>query len=161
MRARLGLVGMLVGLVVAQGCGNDPATGTGDAAAAGSGGSGAGGAAGAAGCHGDAAAWAAITQGPIACTKASDCCVVVNPCVNQAQVVGKADFSGAPALWPYCDGMCTACIAPAVDIVCDNGQCGLVAVDFMDASPDQSTSRCGVDATPVVGTPKPLLSCGG
>lgn len=164
MRARLGAVVVLSIAALAAGCSS------GDGAPGGSGGSaghdgGGGGTAGSAGatsgsCQGDATKWASITQGPFACTKNSDCCVVVNGCVNQAQVVSKQDYdNGAANQWPYCDKDCTACIAPAVDVVCSGGQCGLVQRDPLDASPGQSTSRCGVDTTPVVGTLHPLLGC--
>ncbi len=86
--------------------------------------------------------------------------MVINGCVNEAQVVSKQDYdNGAAALWPYCENMCTACIAPAVNVVCDNGQCGLEQLDPIDASADKSTDHCGIDSTPVVSLVKPKLGC--
>jgi hypothetical protein len=120
--------------------------------------SGSGGAAGAS-CHGDKTKWAAAT-GTISCSRNSDCCVVINSCVNAAQVVSKQDYdSGIADQWAYCDNDCNFCMVPAVDVVCSNGQCGLRELDPADASADKTTSRCGVDSTPVVGPVKPLLGC--
>lgn len=137
-----------------------------DAAVGGSGGgSGTAGSAGSGGtagnCQGDATKWMAITQGPFPCTKNSDCCVVVNSCVNQAQVMLKTDYDkGGADLWPYCtDQDCTNCIPPAVDVVCDNGQCGLEELSPLDASPDKSNDHCGVDSMPVVSPVKPTAGC--
>ena len=165
--------GVLLMVVLGAGCSGKSTNGGGAGGSAGSdaGMGGSAGSAGAAGspgsggaagssCHGDAAQWTAATQGPISCTKNSDCCVIVNNCVNQAQVVSKQAYdSGAADLWPYCDDQCTACIAPAVEVVCSNGQCGLEQLDPIDASADKSTSRCGVDSMPVVSPVKPKLGC--
>lgn len=137
--------------------------GSGGTGGASSGGS--GGAAGSAGtdggsCHGDATKWATITQGPVSCTKNSDCCVVINGCVNQAQVVSKQAYdSGAAGLWPYCDNQCTECMLPAVDVVCKSGQCGLEQLDPLDASTDKSADHCGVDSMPALSPVKPKLGC--
>jgi hypothetical protein len=177
-------VGTALLFVLAVGCGGSSDTsngagGTGDASSGGSGatssggssntggsnaggsntgGTSSGGAAGA--CHGDAAAWATITAGPFPCSKNSDCCVAINDCTNQAQIMLKADFdNGGPDKWPYCASDCTDCIPPAVEIVCSMGSCGLVSTP---TTPQQSIqSRCGDDSVNVTGVPKQLIGCGG
>lgn len=64
------------------------------------------------GCHGDAATWASLTTGPLPCTENSDCCVVVNGCLSQSQIVAASSQAEAKAAWPYCDSECNLCIPP-------------------------------------------------
>jgi hypothetical protein len=111
-------------------------------------------------CHGDATVWAQVTAGPVACTTNSDCCVVINQCVNEAQIVSATNKTKASAAMDTC-GPCTACIPPAIQVGCDNGVCVGTVVDMSDAGPDLMQDHCGVD-TPIGFTPGKLaFSCGG
>ncbi len=112
-------------------------------------------------CHGDATTWAALTSGPITCTKNSDCCVILNGCLSAAQIVSEANQATAKSAWPYCDTMCNDCIPPAIVVGCEDGECAGKEVDFSDASPDLMMDHCGVD--PVVGLSSVKLhfGCGG
>ncbi|MFO0757832.1 MAG: hypothetical protein U0359_15155 [Byssovorax sp.] len=112
-------------------------------------------------CHGDATQWAALTQGPIACTKNSDCCVLVNGCYSQAQIVSAANEAAAKDAWPYCDSMCNDCIPPAIVVGCDNGTCAGKEVDFSDASPDLLMDHCGEDPQVGLSSVKLHFGCGG
>jgi hypothetical protein len=110
-------------------------------------------------CHGDATEWAAITATPIACTKNSDCCVVVNGCLSEVQVVHADDFGAAGAAWPYCDNDCNDCIAPVVEVGCVDDVC---VGDVLPMSEENSDDHCGVDQTPVVPVdPGQTFDCGG
>jgi len=135
------------------------------AAACGSSGNGGGGTAGnttgtGGACHGDSSVWTVLTQGPIACTQNSDCCVIVNGCLSQSQIVAATNKDQAKAAWPYCDSMCNACIPPAVEVGCQGGTCVGQVVPVPDASTDLLMDHCG--AVPVGGTASKLLfSCGG
>jgi len=137
------------------------------AAACGSstGGSGGGGGAGAqatgTGCHGDAAAWATLTAGPFSCATNADCCVVVNGCISESQIVAAADEAAAKAAWPYCDSQCNLCIPPAIQVFCDNGTCAGTEVDLADAGPDLMQDHCGVDAPATTPAGKLHFACGG
>lgn len=140
-------------------------TSTSTSTAAGGGGAGQGGQGGhggAAGCHGDQAAWDAIEKANITCQKSSDCCVVVNGCTNEAQVVGAGDFDAAQTAWPYCDNDCTDCIPPDVVVECSGGKCvGYIAPEG-DGGIGVGTSHCGEDG-PSLGLsgPKLAFTCGG
>lgn len=88
-------------------------------------------------CHGDATTWAALTSGPITCTKNSDCCVILNGCLSAAQIVSEANQATAKSAWPYCDTHAgNHCIPPAIVVGCEDGECAGKEVDFSDASPD-------------------------
>ena len=109
---------------------------------AGTGGLGHGGAS----CHGDATAWTELTQTPIACTKNSDCCVVINFCLSEAQVVHSSNTTAAKDAWPYCDSDCNDCIPPTIDVFCQDNHC--VGVERPDGEP---TEHCGIDEMPGTG----------
>lgn len=112
------------------------------------------------GCQGNEATWASLTAGPIACTKSSDCCVIVNGCTNEAQIVSATNKAAAKTAWPYCQDHCTDCIPPAVEVACDNGVCAGRTVPFPDASADLLMDHCGVDM-PITITPTKLhFGCG-
>ncbi len=139
-------------------------TSTGGTGGAGGAGGGAGGSGGDA-CFGDAAVWATIPKmGPFPCTKNSDCCVVVNDCLAEAQVVGAADYEKAQSSWPYCpaDG-CANCIAPYVDVQCSGEECvGYIPPENPGMPPPAGTNHCGEDAAPpLVGVGKLQFTCGG
>lgn len=127
------------------------ATGTASSSQAGTGG----------GCHGDATTWATLTKGPIACTTNSDCCVVVNNCLSESQIVSATNETPAGAAWPYCDSQCNACIPPPVQVGCENGVCVGVVSDIADASPDLFMNHCGVDAPVGAAKDKLHFACGG
>jgi hypothetical protein len=113
------------------------------------------------GCQGDSATWATLTAGPIACTQNSDCCVIVNGCISEAQIVSATNEAAAKTAWPYCESQCNDCIPPAIQVGCDNGVCAGTVVDFADASPDLLMDHCGTDppVNPVAG--KLHFTCGG
>jgi hypothetical protein len=108
-------------------------------------------------CHGDQAAWARITSAPMACSKNSDCCVVVNACLSRAQVVRASDSASAAAAWFYCEP-CNDCIAKMVDVGCVAGACvGQVAPN---SGGRNGTSHCGDDAIPFAPSkPAPSFDC--
>ncbi len=101
-------------------------------------------------CSGDQTTWDSLTAGPFTCNKNSDCCVIINGCTTEAQVVSAANRDAAKAAWPYCPNDCTNCIPPAVEVGCNNGVCTGTEVDVLDASADLLTDHCGVDGPDVV-----------
>lgn len=111
-------------------------------------------------CHGDEAAWTELTASAPACASNADCCVIMNGCLSQGQLVGLADFGAAGALWPYCDDECNDCIPPAVEVGCVEGVC--VGHEVPDAAGDSPLRQdhCGTDD---VSTPDPVTTfgCGG
>jgi hypothetical protein len=113
------------------------------------------------GCHGDATSFATLTKGPIACTTNSDCCVVVNGCLSESQIVSATDEAQASAAWPYCDSQCNDCIPPPIQVGCDNGVCAGVVVEIPDASPDLFMNHCGVDTPVGAAKDKLHFACGG
>ncbi len=140
-------------------------TGAGGATSAGGSGSGGSGGAttstGAGGaCQGDEATWKKLTGGPFACTKNSDCCVIINSCINAAQIVAAKDVAAAKAAWPTCDVGCNDCIPPAVEVGCNAGECAGKVVDLADASAETLQDHCGVDPTVLTAASKLLFSCG-
>lgn len=114
------------------------------------------------GCRGDQEAWDAITAKPLDCQQNSDCCVVINACANQAQVVRFADFEAAEKAFPYCDDACTKCIPPSIQVACVNGKCVGEDTSGANATDEFRTSHCGMDATQVM-TPATSahFTCGG
>ena len=139
--------------------GNAATTGTTSTGSGGSGGAGGGSTSTGAVCHGDPTSWTEITAAPIACTKNSDCCVVINGCLSEAQVVHADDFATAGAAWPYCDSDCNDCIPPVIDVGCVDGVC------VGDAQPEDGTAgmdHCGEDVAPLVPVDPALsFTCGG
>ena len=142
--------------VTASACDDDePATGaTGGAAgatttgggAAGAASTGTGGGGAASGCYGDADAWDQIQKTDIPCVHNSDCCVVFNGCLGQAQVVSADDFDTAGEVWPYCDAACVLCILPVVEVECQQGECvGYELEPDEDAGVVEGQDHCGVD----------------
>ncbi|HEX2872313.1 MAG TPA: hypothetical protein VHP33_13675 [Polyangiaceae bacterium] len=126
---------------------------SGEAGAPHLGGASAGGAGG--GCEGDAALWAALTAAPPACESDDDCCVVVNSCLAEAQVVHANDFEVARTAWPYCEADCADCIPPVVRVSCDNGHC----VGKVDSeSLEDGVSHCG-DTASMAGSPGQSFTC--
>jgi len=106
-------------------------------------------------CEGDTTLWASLTASPATCVTADDCCVVVNACLAEAQIVHADDFEAAQTAWPYCEADCTDCIPPVVRVACDNGHC----VGSVDAeSLDDGMSHCG-DSAPAGGSPGQSFSC--
>jgi len=109
------------------------------------------------GCHGDESAWESAIA-PVACSKHSDCCVIVNACTNQAQVVFSENRQSGKASWPYCDKDCTNCLAPAVDVYCVSGACvGYVHDGFTNVE-----NHCGFDGAddPMFDKPNTAFGCG-
>jgi hypothetical protein len=117
----------------------------------------------------------AYARGSVPCVADSDCCVVVDRCINQALVVRAADKDKVASLVSGPDpGGCTSCILPAVQAFCDQGQCAGTLIDVF--SPDGGNDgayealtqdHCGrvagIPATsaaaPTIGT-RAILGCG-
>jgi hypothetical protein len=105
-----------------------------------------------AGCTGDAATWASLTGTAVSCTKNSDCCVIVNDCTWEAQVVSAANETAAEAAWPTCQNECTHCMSPAVDVGCFNGTCGGRVVSLTsDGGLSLFGTHCGDDSVSTTG----------
>jgi hypothetical protein len=142
----MGVIGCAPGSGEGGGSGGAGGKGQGSAGGQGEGGTGS------AACHGDQAAWDAITAKALDCATNADCCVVVNTCANVATVVTAADFSAAEAAYPYCDDQCTKCIAPPIQVGCVSGKC--VGEDKSNGDPpltdELRKSHCGMDAAPVM-----------
>ena len=140
------------------------ATGSGGAGGDGGAGGSDGGAGGGA-CLGDPGVWETIDKGgPIDCTKNSDCCVVINTCLAEAQVVSAADYEKAQTSWPYCpDSGCANCLAPYVDVRCSGDECvGYLPPENPGMPPPAATNHCGDDAAPpMLGVGLLHFACGG
>lgn len=66
----------------------------------------------------------------VSCKIDSDCCVVVDGCINQALVVGVADKDKVASLVAQPDPAgCTGCLLPAVQVTCSQGQCAGTLID--------------------------------
>ena len=111
-------------------------------------------------------------RGSVPCATDTDCCVVVDRCINQALVVRATDRDKVASLVASDDpGGCTACLLPAVQVSCDNGQCaGALVSPVADGGADAyaalSTDHCGTlpgiaakSATPGL-APRAILGCG-
>ena len=123
----------------------------------GAGGNGAGGHGGAS-CEGDPAAFAEAIQ-PLPCSKNSDCCVVLNSCSNEAQIVHASKAAVAKASWATCIEDCTDCIPPDVDVYCIENVCVGRA---NEATGEFPVDHCGVDEEPGAGGGTgEHFSCGG
>jgi hypothetical protein len=95
-------------------------------------------------CYGDQAAWDAILKTDIACSDASDCCVVANQCTAEAYMVHADDYEAAEAAWPWCDDGCANCLPPDVAIDCVNDVC----VGSVDSTVfNRGVSHCGMVGT--------------
>lgn len=153
----------LAAMIACAACGSSDEGGGsgGSGGASGVGGAGGAGGAGTA-CVGDAAAWAEASKGPFACAKNSDCCVVINTCVNEGQVVGADKKDAVKALWPYCTDACTKCIPPAIHVECLSGECVGYSDMDINAPPELRADHCGVDAPPLMMlSPASHFTCGG
>jgi hypothetical protein len=74
-------------------------------------------------CTGDKDAWEQLTAGPIACTSGEECCVIMNPCLSEAQIVAAGHEAEAHAAWPSCTVDCNDCVARAIEVACVSGSC--------------------------------------
>jgi len=121
-------------------------------------GSGAGGAM----CHGDATAWNAILAKPLSCMTNDQCCVVINTCLNDAQIVLATDYAAAGTAQPYCDNQCTNCLPPAIDVGCVGGKCVGQNLDNANPPPPNTLrqSHCGVNPV-LMPAPTSHFTCGG
>jgi hypothetical protein len=96
-------------------------------------------------CPGDAGAWEQLTAGPILCQTGLDCCVIMSPCLAEAQIVAAATMDEASAVWPFCDVACADCIPPAIRFSCMSGACrGRVVAGEPPDSPLRK-NHCGED----------------
>jgi hypothetical protein len=97
-------------------------------------------------CPGDQASWDKLTAQPFPCQTSADCCVIMSPCVAEAQVVTAALQVEASAAWPYCEVDCTDCIPPAIDVACVAGMCRGRAVAAEPPDSPLRRDHCGDDA---------------
>jgi hypothetical protein len=75
------------------------------------------------------------------CAKDSDCCTVVDKCMARAFLYSKGvGASPAPSIPPN-NGMCLACIQPAVQLRCQAGSCVGEKVDGYDTR--LQAAHCG------------------
>ena len=113
----------------------------------------------------------AYARGAVSCATDSDCCVVIDGCINQALVVRAADSDKVAALVAQPDpGGCTGCLLPAVQVACVAGQCAGTLVDpSADAGAAYSAltkDHCGIVPGVVTKTSsaelhvRALLGCG-
>lgn len=104
-----------------------------------------GGSGGTGGCYGDQEAWDQIPKTNLSCVHNSDCCVVFNGCLGEAQVVSADDFAVAGQVWPYCEP-CVQCMLPVVEVECQQGECvGYEVPPDEDAGIYEGQNHCGVD----------------
>jgi len=145
------------------GGGGSTSSGTGGSTSSGTGGT-AGGGAGVPDCGGgtllgDPDAWAGIQKENISCTKNSDCCVVINDCLSEGQIVHASDYALAQTAWPYCQYHCAQCVPPFVDVACVDGICVGESTEWAGER-DMEESHCGVDDEPVdITVPATTFSC--
>ena len=115
-------------------------------------------------CIGDAGAWKELTAGPLACTSGEDCCVIMNPCHAEAQIVAKEHAAEALEVWPSCATDCTDCVARAIEVACVEGAClGRVIAEEESSSPLRK-DHCGasLEFVKTNGGPTAVqFSCGG
>jgi hypothetical protein len=94
-------------------------------------------------CQGDEGAWEQLTAGPIACTSGQECCVIINPCLSEAQIVAAGHEAESHETWPSCAVECTDCAARAIEVACISGSClGRVIFDEPWHSPLRK-DHCG------------------
>ena len=100
-------------------------------------------------CYGDQAKWEMLTSGPLPCQGDPDCCVVINPCSSDAQVVTLENNEAAIKASPYCVGQCTDCVARPIEVACIMGMCrGRVAPSEDQVGYDSPlrVDHCGGDS---------------
>jgi hypothetical protein len=88
----------------------------------------------------------AYARDDLACQSDADCCVVVDTCVSNALVVSATDRAEVEGLLAEADdGVCTRCIAPAVQVRCDAGTCVGESLPFSDDATyaELSKTHCG------------------
>jgi hypothetical protein len=89
-----------------------------------------------------------IADGQAACASDADCCVVVDDCQNAAYVVGSSDKAATEQAIAnsYDPNRCTLCIAPLVQVSCQEAKCVGTEVGFGDAAEvglQLSETHCG------------------
>jgi len=58
------------------------------------------------------------------CRNDGDCCIEIDSCMNVAYLYSKAPGAEPmPPIEPSSNGVCTACIPPAIQVSCVSGQC--------------------------------------
>jgi hypothetical protein len=81
------------------------------------------------------------------CRNDSDCCILIDGCMNVAYLYSKAPGAAAPpTIPPPAGGMCTACIPPAIQVRCVSSQCTGEKIPGYPSS--LLTSHCGVVSIP-------------
>jgi hypothetical protein len=117
----------------------------------------------AADCPGDAGAWQQLTAMPSTCQSGTECCVIMSPCLSQAQIIAATQRDEASAVWPYCEVACVDCVPPAIEVACVAGSCLGRVVDGAPPDSPLRQDHCGVDAKMIdfAGTTGVHFGCGG
>jgi len=109
--------------------------------------------------EGDPEVWDAIQKENIPCTENSDCCVVINGCLAEGQIVHASDYAKAQVAWPYCPYECLECLPPNIDVACVDGICVGEEAEWTGEMVS-GTSHCGVDEEPLTITqPATAFGC--
>jgi hypothetical protein len=89
------------------------------------------------------------------CRNDSDCCITIDNCMNVAYLYSKAPGAAlAPEISPPPGGMCTACIAPTIQVSCVSGQC--VGTRISSYPAELRKDHCGYVKLADAGTHAPL-----
>jgi hypothetical protein len=97
-------------------------------------------------CKGDAGAWSQLTENPVPCQSGEECCVIMSPCLGDAQIVAAANEEAAFDAWPHCPVKCNDCLARPIEVACIDGSClGHVIVTDPPVSADSPLrqNHCG------------------
>ncbi|MEP7122320.1 MAG: hypothetical protein ABJE95_15470 [Byssovorax sp.] len=118
----------------------------------------------AASCSGDVGAWSDLTGKEASCQSGADCCVIVSPCLSEAQIVGAAQRDEASSVWPYCDVACVDCIPPAIEVACVGGACLGRVVPAQAPDSPLRRDHCGTEIMKAIdfgGSTGVHFGCGG
>jgi hypothetical protein len=96
-------------------------------------------------CPGDAGAWQQLTAAKAACQSGTECCVIISPCLSQAQIVAATQRDEASSVWPYCDVACVDCVPPAIEVACVGGTCLGRVVEGQAPDSPLRQDHCGTD----------------
>ena len=74
-------------------------------------------------CEGDASAWSQLTPDSVPCQSGEECCVIMSPCLGDAQIVSAANEEAALEAWPHCPVKCNDCLPRPIEVACVDGSC--------------------------------------
>jgi hypothetical protein len=101
----------------------------------------------------DVASPEAAPSADYTCRDDSDCCIVVDTCMDVAYLYSKAPgATGSPSI-PPSTGLCVPCIPPAIQVRCNLGQCvGEKISTGVDYESPMRKDHCGRVALPDAGS---------